>query len=571
MMATPIASSITISFLFCVSLFLLLCSSKNGYALGGGERKTMQSNFHTFQVNSLLPASVCSPSTKDKTKGTSSVSLKVVHNYGPCSHHLRPERASAPPTVTEILTRDQSRVNSIQSRLRQNSLEKDSSSSKSKATTTIPAKSGLSIGSSNYIVTVGLGTPKKHLSLIFDTGSSFTWIQCQPCTVFCYKQKQPIFDPSRSTTYKNITCTSRHCSQLSSATSTTPRCSTNTCVYGVRYGDNSISQGFFASETLTLTPYDVFPKYLFGCGEKNQGLWNGVAGLIGLGRDRLSIVSQVSSKYGNYFSYCLPSTPSCTGYLTFGTGGRSFTGSSLRFTPLLSKSKGPSFYYVDIIGIKVAGKTLSISRSVFKKSGSIIDSGTVITRLPPAAYDALKTAFRQHMTQYRMAKPFSIFDTCYRVKKNTTLKIPSISFVFGGNTEVVIDSSGILFATSSKKACLAFAGNSNSSDMGIFGNAQQKTLDVVYDVAVDPDLSGFHSSVPLRVGGWSVCVQKNKLWVLGIGCWLWSFLVWPWECSSIGVGLGVVTKLCSGGWLVDGWFWCWPMELLAIEFPVVWP
>ncbi|CAL5434892.1 unnamed protein product [Camellia sinensis] len=483
MMATPIASSITISFLFCVSLFLLLCSSKNGYALGGGERKTMQSNFHTFQVNSLLPASVCSPSTKDKRKGTSSVSLKVVHNYGPCSHHLRPERASAPPTVTEILTRDQSRVNSIQSRLRQNSLEKDSSSSKSKATTTIPAKSGLSIGSSNYIVTVGLGTPKKHLSLIFDTGSSFTWIQCQPCTVFCYKQKQPIFDPSRSTTYKNITCTSRHCSQLSSATSTTPRCSTNTCVYGVRYGDNSISQGFFASETLTLTPSDVFPKYLFGCGEKNQGLWNGVAGLIGLGRDRLSIVSQVSSKYGNYFSYCLPSTPSCTGYLTFGTGGRSFTGSSLRFTPLLSKSKGPSFYYVDIIGIKVAGKTLSISRSVFKKSGSIIDSGTVITRLPPAAYDALKTAFRQHMTQYRMAKPFSIFDTCYRVKKNTTLKIPSISFVFGGNTEVVIDSSGILFATSSKKACLAFAGNSNSSDMGIFGNAQQKTLDVVYDVA----------------------------------------------------------------------------------------
>ncbi|THG05922.1 hypothetical protein TEA_007013 [Camellia sinensis var. sinensis] len=40
---------------------------------------------------------------------------------------------------------------------------------------------------------------------------------------------------------------------------------------------------------------------------------------------------------------------------------------------------------------------------------------------------------------------------------------------------------------------------------------------------------------------------------------------------SIGVGLGVETKLCSGGWLVDGWFWCWPMELLAMEFPVVWP
>ncbi|KAI7988498.1 Aspartyl protease family protein [Camellia lanceoleosa] len=479
MMATPTASSITISCLFCVSLFLLLCSSKNGYALGDGERKTMQSHFHTFQVNSLLPASVCSPSIKDKRKGRT-VSLKVVHKYGPCSHP-RPEKASAPPTLTEILTRDQSRVNSIQSRLRQNSLEKDSSSN-SKATTTIPAKSGISVGSPNYIVTVGLGTPKKQLSLVFDTGSAFVWTQCKPCTVFCYKQKQPIFDPSHSSTYKNITCTSRQCSQLSSSTSTTPSCSTNTCVYGMGYGDGSTSYGFFASETLTLTPSDVFPHFLFGCGENNQGKFDGEAGLIGLGRSRLSLVSQISSKYGNYFSYCLPSTPSYTGSLKFGKGGRSSAGSSLQFTPLLSKSKDPSSYYVDIIGIKVGGKTLSISQSVFKTPGSIIDSGTVITRLPPAAYDALKTAFRRHMTQYRMGKPVSGFDTCYRVKKNTTLKIPSISFVFGGNIEVAIDYSGILLADSSN-ACLAFLGNSNSSDLLIFGNAQQKTLDVVYDVA----------------------------------------------------------------------------------------
>ncbi|GMQ02742.1 hypothetical protein CsSME_00048832 [Camellia sinensis var. sinensis] len=397
------------------------------------------------------------------------VSLKVVHKYGPCSH-LRPEKASAPPTLTEILTRDQSRVNSIQSRLRQNSLEKDSSSYNSKAATTIPAKSGIPIGSFNYIVTVALGTPKKQLSL------------CKPCTVFCHKQKQPIFDPSHSTTYKNITCTSRQCSQLSSSTSTTPSCSTNTCVYGIGYLDGSTSQGFFASETLTLTPSDVFPNFLFGCGENNKGVFAGEAGLIGLGRSRLSLVSQISSKYGNYFSYCLPSTPSYTGSLTFGKGGRSSAGSSLQFTPLLSKSQDPTAYYVDIIGIKVGGKTLSISQSVFKTPGSVIDSGAVITRLPAAAYDALKTAFRQHMTQYRMAKPVSGFDTCYRVKKNTTLKIPSISFEFGGNIEVAIDYSGILIADSSN-ACLAFLGNSNSSDLVIFGNTQQKTLDVVYDVA----------------------------------------------------------------------------------------
>ncbi|CAL5439859.1 unnamed protein product [Camellia sinensis] len=390
-------------------------------------------HFKSILFYQLLFAALLS---KDKRKERT-VSLKVVHKYGPCSH-LRPEKASAPPTMTEILTRDQSRVNSIQSRLRQNSLEKDSSSSNSKAATTIPAKSGIPIGSFNYIVTVGLGTPKKQLSLVFDTGSTFVWTQCKPCTVFCYKQKQPIFDPSHSTTYKNITCTSRHCSQLSSSTSTTPSCSTKTRVYGIGYLDGSTSQGFFASETLILTPSDVFPNFLFGCGQNNQGVFAGDAGFIGLGRAPLSLVSQSQH----------------TGSLTFGTGGRISAGSSWQFTPLLSKSQDPTAYYVDIIGIKVGGKTLSISQSVFKTPGSIIDSGTVITQLPPTAYDALKTAFQQHMTQYRMAKPVSGFDTCYRVKKNTTLKIPSISFVFGGNIDIVIDYSGILIAGSSK-ACLA--------------------------------------------------------------------------------------------------------------------
>lgn len=89
----------------------------------------------------------------------------------------------------------------------------DSSSSAS-----LPAKSGSLIGSGNYYVVLGLGTPKKDLSLIFDTGSDLTWTQCQPCARSCYKQIDEIFDPSKSTSYYNITCTSPDCTQLSSAT-----------------------------------------------------------------------------------------------------------------------------------------------------------------------------------------------------------------------------------------------------------------------------------------------------------------------------------------------------------------
>ena len=117
MMATPIDSSISISFLFSAFLFLLLCSLNKGYA--SSDESTLKNHFHTIQISSLLPASVCSPSTKDHSKGAS---LKVVHKHGPCSH-LSKEKANA-ATATQILTRDESRVNSIQSRLSFNLVQK---------------------------------------------------------------------------------------------------------------------------------------------------------------------------------------------------------------------------------------------------------------------------------------------------------------------------------------------------------------------------------------------------------------------------------------------------------------
>ncbi|CAL5441555.1 unnamed protein product [Camellia sinensis] len=474
MLATTIASSITISFLFCVSFFLLLCSSKNGYALGGGERKTMQSHFHTFQVNSLLPVSVCNPSIKGYGK---KATLKVVHKHGPCSH-LSLDKANA-PNVTQILSEDQSRVNIIHFRLSSNSAQNNILNS-SKAT--LPVNSGASIGTGNFIVTVGLGTPKKDLTLLFDTGSDLTWTQCQPCLVSCYRQQEPIFNPNESTTYKNISCNSAECTQLTShAGGVIKRCSnSSTCIYGIGYVDQSYSIGFFSKDTLTLTPTDVLPNFRFGCGQSNRGLFGGAAGLLGLARNQLSVVSQTSSMYQKYFSYCLPSTSSSTGHLTFGKGGTS-SALKLNFTPFSRNSKNPSFYFVHITGIKVGGRKLSIAKSVFKTTTSIIDSGTVITRLPPAIYSALRVAFRQKMTNYPMTKGLSMLDTCYDLSNNKTVLIPKIRFYFQGNVKVPIYPTGILFGHSVSQVCLAFAGNSNASDVGVFGNHQQKTLEVAYD------------------------------------------------------------------------------------------
>lgn len=400
-------------------------------------------------------------------------SLKVVHKHGPCYKSTQVKIDA--PTVTQILTHDQSRVKSINSRLAFNSAKNTLRSSKA----TLTAKSGSSLGAGNYIVTIGLGTPKKDLSLIFDTGSDLTWTQCQPCVGSCYTQQEPIFDPVKSSSYTNISCNSALCTQLNSATGNKPGCSGSTCVYAIQYGDQSFSIGYFVKDRLYLTPNDIIDDFLFGCGENNQGLFGNTAGLIGLARDKLSITSQTSQKFGNFFSYCLPSRSSGTGYLSFGKSG---VPSTVKYTPF-ADSQGTSFYFIDTLAIYVGGNKLPISTTVFSTAGTIVDSGTVITRLPPGAYTPLRDNFRQLMKKYPLGKPLSILDTCYDFSNYTTLLVPKIIFEFSGNTKVDIDVTGILYVATKSQTCLAFAPNSDASDVAIFGNVQQKTLEVVYDVA----------------------------------------------------------------------------------------
>ncbi|OMO61534.1 Peptidase A1 [Corchorus capsularis] len=431
---------------------------------------------HILHLDSLLPSAICNSSTKALNQKSF---LQVVHKHGPCSV-FHQDKAQKSPTHAETLLQDQARVKYIQSRVAKNS----DTAVKETDAATLPAKDGSTVGSGNYIVTVGLGTPKKQLSLIFDTGSDITWTQCEPCAGSCYSsQREPIFAPSKSSTYSNVSCNSATCSALLTATGNSPACSSSACVYGIQYGDSSFSIGLFARDKLTLTSRDIFSNFLFGCGQNNQGLFGGSAGLLGLGRDKLSFPSQTAFKYKKFFSYCLPSSSSSTGFLTFGKGGSS-SSKSVKFTPLSTATQDTSFYGLDIVAISVAGQKLPISASVFTTSGAIIDSGTVITRLPPAAYAALRSAFQQRMSQYPRARALSILDTCYDFSKYDTVTLPKISFFFKGDVEVPIAAVGILYANSVSQVCLAFAGNDDESDVSIFGNTQQKTMLVVHDGAL---------------------------------------------------------------------------------------
>ena len=389
--------------------------------------------------------------------------MTIVNRNGACS--TMPFRKQNPRVA---LAQDALRVASIQASISGTPIEIDSSILGSEIS--VPAKSGAYIGTGNYVITVGFGTPKKTQTVIFDTGSDVGWIQCQPCVGGCYSQVEPIFDPRSSSTYRNISCTSPACLGLS------PRgCSGSTCVYKVTYGDGSSTVGFLGTDTFTLTSGSVFNNFIFGCGEQNAGLFKGAAGLLGLGRSSYSLNSQLAATYGNVFSYCLPSTSSATGYLNLGNPVK-----TPGYTAMLTNSKAPSLYFIDLVGISVGGTKLAITPATFQAPGTIIDSGTVITRLPPAAYSALRTAFKAAMTKYPLVQGYSILDTCYDFSKYASVTPPTIKLLFTGY-DYTVPGTGVFYVIRSTQVCLAFAGNSASTDIGIIGNTQQLTVEVTHD------------------------------------------------------------------------------------------
>lgn len=157
-----------------------------------------------------------------------------------------------------------------------------------------------------YLMKLSLGTPPFPIMAIADTGSDIVWSQCAPCTR-CYTQSAPMFDPSKSATYKQILCSSPICPF--SGTDSCPVRS-DQCEYSINYGDGSHSRGDIAVDTVTLGSTSgrpvAFPRTVFGCGRDSAGTFNAnVSGIVGLGHGAVSLVSQMGPATAGKFSYCL--------------------------------------------------------------------------------------------------------------------------------------------------------------------------------------------------------------------------------------------------------------------------
>ncbi|KAL3517006.1 hypothetical protein ACH5RR_023908 [Cinchona calisaya] len=470
--------------------FWLICSS---IAISLGVEEAEKPQYHVVNVSSLIPK----PSCTRHSKGSSSLGsqkLVVASKNGPCSPSSHTKQNSA---FVEALMDDKDRVLSL-------NFKKVSKFYSKVAASELGSKVQVSqlFHGGEYLTTIGLGTPKVDYHVIMDTGSDSTWVRCKPCSKGC-KTDNPLFDPSKSSTYLNGSC----------------KTYSGNDSFKQNYGDGTKSSGHWGCDKLSLEPSDVFENFQFGCGLINTGgddNFASGAGVLGLGRGDLSLISQTALKFHNTFSYCLPTTSSSEGYLEFGDRAISVTSSSgLQFTSLIKEPSQSipshyfqnSLYYVQLLGISVAGIKLNVPSTVFTSRATVIDSGTVLTYLPKTIYIALRTAFKQSMAQYPPAAAQKKLDTCYNVKGISRVSLPYIVFQFGNGANVSLDPSGIVWIPQKNPYvwCLGFAANENSDDITIIGNNQQRGLDILFDM--DDSRIGFGTK-PCRAGSSSLGSQK---------------------------------------------------------------
>lgn len=397
--------------------------------------------------------------------------------------------------VDGILSSDAARVSSLQRRIETYRLIRSSSdaaaaaamaSSSSKAQ--VPVSSGAKLRTLNYVATIGLGSGEA--TVIVDTASELTWVQCQPCDS-CHYQEDPLFDPSSSPSYAAVPCNSSSCDALQVATGmSAAACGAEedqpACSYTLSYRDGSYSRGVLARDRLSLAG-EAVDGFVFGCGTSNQGApFGGTAGLMGLGRSQLSLVSQTMAQFGGVFSYCLPlkDSGSSSGSLVLGDDASAYRNSTpIVYASMVSDPVQGPFYFLNLTGITIGGE--EVQSSGFAAGRAIIDSGTVITTLVPSIYDAVRAEFMDQLAEYPPAPGFSILDTCFNMTGFSEVQVPGLKLVFDGGVEVEVDSSGVLYFVSSdsSQVCLAMAALNSEYDTSIIGNYQQKNLRVIFDTS----------------------------------------------------------------------------------------
>ncbi|XP_038691063.1 probable aspartic protease At2g35615 [Tripterygium wilfordii] len=332
-----------------------------------------------------------------------------------------------------------------------------------------------------YLMKIYIGENHYQALALVSTGSQLVWIQCDPCKD-CYEQDAPPFKPSNS--YQELPYDNEFCRVFEKRSRVEP---SNQCEYKYVYEKNGFTVGVLGTETFYFDSANgelvSLPKFVFGCGHKNKIKFGRlVQGVVGLGRGKLSLISQLGSDIEHILSYCLVSRSEKTkvSKLKIGQKAKISGGRRRVSTPLSFEDPSP-YYYLTLEGISVGTKKIVTKNT--RHSNIIIDSGTVMTVLHPGVYDVLEkliiAIIKKSDENIEPTKdPSGTFSLCY--DKGFNIKFPTLIFHFSG-ADVHLKRRNT-YVQYFDYICMTIARHSSNDAISIFGSSAQVNFEVEYDL-----------------------------------------------------------------------------------------
>ncbi|KAI3997012.1 hypothetical protein MKX01_021288 [Papaver californicum] len=449
----------------------------------------------------IIFSSISSFASVETKNGDREMRLELIHR-----HYM--DDVSAPKTqydkVKDLVEDDLIRVRMVSSRISRYHYKvgKDSSaiiisttmaSNDKGSSAVLPISSAAYKGIGQYFVQFRVGTPSKKFTLIVDTGSDLTWIncryRCKKCTSRTRMNDHRIFQAGRSLSFKTIPCSSDLCKNLTFSLVTCPS-KRDPCQYDYGYQDGSTAHGFYAYETVTMSLTNSRKTRLhrvpIGCSYvTSTGTLGGVDGVLGLGYNDNSFATKATAKFGNKFTYCLVdhlSPKNVSSYLTFGYSKQRsehlVPGSSpsinLQYTDFEAID---GLYHVNIVGISIGGLVLKIPSEIFSvqnQGGVILDSGSSLTFLAEPAYKIVMKYLKAGLTKFKQVKDES-FEFCFQSQGFDESAVPKLVFHFADSVRFEPHVKSYVIDVSDGVKCIGFMPNAWPG-ISIIGNIMQQNF-----------------------------------------------------------------------------------------------
>ncbi|KAL3825874.1 hypothetical protein ACJIZ3_021903 [Penstemon smallii] len=344
-------------------------------------------------------------------------------------------------------------------------------------------------GNRGFTAYLEVGEKRVKQYLYMDTGSSLLWINCDPNS---YNAPYPIYDPKKSSSYKIQRCiNSPFCAGLGAVKTW---CGEKyMCNYEQRFIDGNKNSGHLAAETFFFNiSQSSAENIVFGCTARTTLFVNGI---LGLGPNKVSIVSQLDS---TMFAYCI--------------GNISDVGSSLNTLsigslvlhyptiPLIIDDK----FYVNVFSIEFGYSrspptTLAIDPKIFKRNsenhtgGMVIDSASTLSFLPRLALDKVVESMR-HLLDPVLQRSASVewkgniytyHRLCYHGNLNYNLNVSpymKLNFEDGGYMYLEVDN--MFQQVGLNTFCLAFLpSDALGVQFSIMGALMQQHFRLIFDLS----------------------------------------------------------------------------------------